>query len=85
MVSSGTLSPEGWKTWKEMGDLPLTICASQQCKALKIGTFRKRFFGVFFLSWGSDFSLCVFLSVFDLLFLFSWVFSHVEEEVSTIH
>lgn len=83
MVGSGTLSPEGWKTWKEMGNPPLTVCTSQQCKALKIAQAlpEKDFF---FL--GLDYSLWVFLSVFDLLFLlFSWDFSHVEEETSIIH
>lgn len=41
------------------------------------GTSRKWFFFVL----GLDYSLWVFLSVL----LFSWAFSHVEEEVSTIH
>lgn len=54
MVGSGTLSPEGWRTWEEMGDLPFTAYTSQLCKALRIAQahLEKDFFVL-----GLDYSL----------------------------
>lgn len=83
MVDSGTLSPEGWKIWKETGNLPPTVCTSQQCKVLKVAqaVLEKDFFVL-----GLDYSLWVFLSVLTSCFYcLVGPFPHVEEEASTIH